>query len=75
MDVLVVQVLGQQVTDTIIGLPKDAPPRDRLMVMKLGFSTLMGADPALVREQLQALLQRLGGTEEPWTLCALHYLC
>lgn len=53
----------------MIGLPRDAPPRDRLMVLKLGFSTLMSADPALVKEQLDALLARLGGRREPWIMC------
>lgn len=64
-----VQVLGRQVADTVIGLPRDAPPRDRHMVLKLGFSTLMGADPALVKEQLDALKERLGTRREPWTMC------
>ena len=63
------QVLGQQVADTIIGLPNDAPPRDQLMVMKLGFSSLMSADSALVKQQLVALEERLGGRQEPWTVC------
>jgi mannose-6-phosphate isomerase len=62
-------VLGQQVADTIIGLPNDAPPRDQLMVMKLGFSSLMSADSALVKQQLVALEERLGGRQEPWTVC------
>lgn len=62
-------MLGQQVSDTIIGLPRDAPPRDRLMVLKLGFSTLMNADPALVKEQLDALQERLGDRKELWTMC------
>ena len=67
--VMCCQVLGQQVADTIVGLPNDAPPRDQLMVMKLGFSSLMSADSALVKEQLEALRQRLGGRQEPWTVC------
>ena len=67
--VMCCQVLGQQVADTIIALPNDAPPRDQLMVMKLAFSALMSADSALVEEQLVALGERLGGRQEPWTVC------
>ena len=50
---------GPAAADTVISLPKDAPPRDRLMVMKLAFSSLMHADPVLVREQLDCFKQRM----------------
>lgn len=52
-------VLGPAAADTVISLPKDAPPRDRLMVMKLAFSALMHADPVLVREQLDCFKRRM----------------
>ena len=54
-----IQLLGQQVTEAIVGVQKDASSHDQLTAMKLGFSTLLSADTALVREQLQALLKRL----------------
>ena len=63
------KVLGQQVTDAVLGMSRDASPDGCVKMMKLAFSSLMAADPVLVKEQLQTLLERLGDRDEPWTQC------
>ena len=39
------------------------------MVLKLGFTSLMSADPTLVREQLDAFVERVKKEKEPWLMC------
>ena len=57
-------------TEAVATLGEDASPEDHLSVLRLAFSTLMSADPELVKERLRALVNRVGLISSS---CKLHH--
>ena len=69
------QVLGDRVSEAIAKTGEDASIAEQTSTLKIAFSQLMSADPELVSDQLQSLVERVTACPPDCRLCVCVCVC